>query len=96
MKVLEKRWERQLEEVLQAKTNTQKELAHAMKDVREAQQDAERALTLLNQVQTDLASAKESETGALARLEVDIFRILRIGFFTKCSKLSFLSNCCQK
>ena len=65
LKMLEKKWERQLEEVLQAKAKNQKELSAAINDMRAAQQDAEKALNLLNQVQEELAQAKESEALAL-------------------------------
>jgi chromosome segregation ATPase len=68
LKMLEKKWERQLEEVLQAKAQSQKDLSAAIKDMREAQQDAEKALNLLNNVQEELVQAKESE--ALARKDV--------------------------
>jgi hypothetical protein len=65
LKMLEKKWERQLEEVLQAKAKNQKELSAAIQDMRAAQQETEKALNLLNEVQEQLAQAKESEALAL-------------------------------
>jgi len=62
---LEKKWERQLEEVLQAKAECKRQHSEAIKQQRAAELEAEKALALLAQVQSDLVKAKDGEAQIL-------------------------------
>ena len=62
---LERKWERQLEEVLQAKAECKRQHGEAIKQQHAAELEAERALALLAQVQSDFAKAKEGEAQIL-------------------------------
>ena len=65
LRALEMKWERQLEEVLTAKAESQRQHSEALKAKRAAEDEGQRTLAILAQVQSELSMRTEGESQAL-------------------------------